>query len=246
MKPVRVLLVGASGRMGQAIIEVAKGNNETDIVGLCDKDDPIEPAISHSDVVIDFSHADAVSEICPIVTRHKKSLVIGTTGHSDKQRGEIGQCAQTVPIVFSSNFSVGVNMLFWLTRKAADLLGDDFDVEIVEMHHRLKQDAPSGTALSLAKVLQEQRNLPSLRHGREGVTGKRTETEIGIHSLRGGDVVGDHTVLFAGPGERLELTHRATSRATFAQGALRAARWLSGRAPGLYSMEDVLGLSSTK
>ncbi len=246
MKAVRILVVGSGGRMGQAIVELAKNEPNTDIVGLCDKDDPIEPAISHSDVVIDFSHADAISQVCKLVARHKKSLVIGTTGHTEVQRDEIGQCAQSVPIVFSSNFSVGVNVLFWLTRKTAALVGPDFDVEIVEMHHRLKKDAPSGTALTLAKLVQEQRDVPDLRHGREGITGERTGTELGIHSIRGGDVVGDHTVIFAGAGERLELSHRATSRTTFAHGALRAARWVAGRAPGLYSMEDVLGFSGTK
>jgi 4-hydroxy-tetrahydrodipicolinate reductase len=148
-------------------------------------------------------------------------------------------------MVWSANFSTGVNALFWLTRKAAEILGPGFDVEVVEMHHRHKQDAPSGTAKTLVEILAEVRQVQaeeSARHGRHGLTGARTAEEIGVHALRGGDVVGDHTVVFAGLGERVELGHRASNRETFAQGALRAAVWLNGRAPGLYSMQDVLGL----
>jgi 4-hydroxy-tetrahydrodipicolinate reductase len=245
-KPVRVLLVGSAGRMGQAILEAAKEDATTDIVGLCDKGDPIEPAITHSDVVIDFSHVEAVDDICRAVCARKKALVVGTTGHSPEQRQSIERCAESVPVVFSSNFSVGVNALFWLIRKAADMLGPDFDLEIVEMHHRMKKDAPSGTAVTLAEILKSQRKIESTRYGREGHVGERKANEIGIHSIRGGDVVGDHTVIFAQAGERLELTHRATSRTTFAKGALRAAHWIVGRSPGLYSMEDVLGLPGAK
>ena len=153
--------------------------------------------------------------------------------------------SKSLPIVFSPNFSVGVNALFWLTRKTAEMLGEDFDLEIVEAHHRLKKDAPSGTAKKLAEILCEARKLDyakNVAHGREGLPGERPAAEIGVHSIRGGDVVGDHTVTFAGRGERLELTHKASSRETFAAGALRAAKWVAGRPPGLYSMEDVLGL----
>jgi len=149
-------------------------------------------------------------------------------------------------MVWASNYSTGVNTLFWLTRKAAEILGPDFDLEIVEMHHRIKKDAPSGTARTLAGILAEVRHQQLdqvLRHGREGMVGARTLTEIGMHSLRGGDVVGDHTVIFAATGERLELTHKASSRDVLAQGALRAAQWVVGRKPGLYDMSDVLGLS---
>jgi 4-hydroxy-tetrahydrodipicolinate reductase len=196
-------------------------------------------------VVIDFSHPDAIGNVCAAASRHKRPLVIGTTGHSAEQRAEIARCALSVAVVLSSNFSIGVNALFWLTRKAGEMLGPDFDLEIVEMHHRLKKDAPSGTALTLSEILQAQRELAPT-YGRHGQVGERKANEIGIHSVRGGDVVGDHTVIFAGAGERVELTHRATSRQTFAAGALRAARWVVGRAPGLYSMEDVLGLSAMK
>jgi 4-hydroxy-tetrahydrodipicolinate reductase len=150
-----------------------------------------------------------------------------------------------IPIVWASNYSTGVNTLFWLTRKAAEILGPDFDLEIVEMHHRLKKDAPSGTAATLAEILadvRQQQLKKVLRHGREGLVGERTAAEIGMHSIRGGDVVGDHTVIFATNGERVELTHKAASRETFANGALRAAQWVVKQKPGLYDMQDVLGL----
>jgi 4-hydroxy-tetrahydrodipicolinate reductase len=228
--------------MGQTIVDVAKADPNIDIVALCDIGDPIEPAISHSDVVIDFSHADASDEICRAASQQGKPLVIGTTGHSPEQRNAMEKCAESLPIVLSSNFSVGVNTLFWLTRKTAEMLGSEFDLEIVEMHHRMKKDAPSGTAKTLVEILQEARKTQKIRHGREGNIGERDQSEIGIHSIRGGDVAGDHTVVFAGPGERLELTHRASSRETFAKGALRAAQWVMGKPAGLYSMQDVLGL----
>jgi 4-hydroxy-tetrahydrodipicolinate reductase len=148
-------------------------------------------------------------------------------------------------MVWASNYSTGVNTLFWLTRKAADILGPNFDLEVVEMHHRHKKDSPSGTATTLLEILADVRKLQlkkALRHGREGLVGERTSTEIGIHAVRGGDVVGDHTVIFAADGERVELTHKASSRETFANGALRAAIWVAKQQPGIYDMQDVLGL----
>jgi 4-hydroxy-tetrahydrodipicolinate reductase len=148
-------------------------------------------------------------------------------------------------LVFAPNYSVGVNTLFWLTQKAAEILGPSFDLEVVEMHHRMKKDAPSGTAKRLAEILTEVRNLRyqnDARHGRFGIVGERTQDEVGVHAIRGGDVVGDHTVIYAAMGERVELTHKASSRDTFARGALRAALWAHGRPPGLYDMQDVLGL----
>ena len=153
--------------------------------------------------------------------------------------------AKKIPVVFAPNFSVGVNTLFWLTRKAAETLGPEFDLEVVEMHHRLKKDAPSGTAKRLAEILAEVRELnyrDDVRHGRQGIVGERTTSEIGMHAIRGGDVVGDHTVIFAANGERVELSHKASSRETFARGAIRAAKWASAQPPGLYDMQDVLGL----
>jgi 4-hydroxy-tetrahydrodipicolinate reductase len=148
-------------------------------------------------------------------------------------------------MVWASNFSTGVNTLFWLTRKAAEILGPEFDLEVIEMHHRFKADAPSGTAATLAEILADTRNeqlTEVIRHGRQGILGQRTSNEIGMHSLRGGDVVGDHTVMFSALGERVELTHRASSRDTFAHGALRAAQWVADQSPGLYDMQNVLGL----
>jgi 4-hydroxy-tetrahydrodipicolinate reductase len=225
--PVRVLLIGAAGRMGKTISDLANGDLEIDVVGQCDLGDPIESAMNNCDVAIDFSNADAITEISAAALQHRKPLVIGTTGHSQGQRRLIEEAAKSLPVVFASNFSIGVNVLFWLTRKAAEQLGGDFDAEIIETHHTMKQDAPSGTAKTLAEVLK---------------AGKKTQSEIPIQSIREGDVVGEHTVIFSGPSELLELTHRAASREIFARGALRAARWIINRPPGLYSMQDVLGL----
>ena len=220
-----MLLIGAAGRMGKTIIKLAKADPAIEIAAQCDLGDSIEPAIKSCDVVIDFSNPDAITEICRAVLQHGKSLVIGTTGHSQKQRQLIEDAARSLPIVLASNFSVGVNVLFWLTRKAAELIGQEFNPEIIETHHKMKKDAPSGTAKTLAEILK---------------TAKKKE--IPIQSIREGEVVGEHTVIFTGPGERLELTHRAASREIFARGALRAADWIMGKPPGLYSMQDVLGL----
>ena len=159
-----------------------------------------------------------------------------------QSRDAIKRASETTAIVHSANMSLGVNVLFGLLDAAARALGDAYDVEIVELHHRLKKDAPSGTAKKLTEILMETRKIDKVRHGRDGNMGERLDTEIGIHAVRGGDVVGDHTVIFAGPSERLELTHRASNRETFARGALCAASWIIGKPPGLYSMQDVLGL----
>lgn len=173
-------------------------------------------------------------------------LVIGTTGHSDEQRAEIEAAAKQIPIVYAPNFSIGVNTLFWLTRKAAAILTQDrFDIEVVEMHHRHKIDSPSGTARRLLEILNEETGTSyqdDIAHGRFGNIGPRKKSEIGMHTLRGGDVVGDHTVIFAADGERIELSHKASSRLTFASGAVKAALWLQNQPPGLYDMQDVLGL----
>lgn len=242
--PVRVLLVGAKGRMGQAIAAAAEAADAVISAGL-DQGDDLTKDIEGCDVVIDFSHPSATDAIHAACRGAGKPLVIGTTGHAASERALILETAKSLPIVWSPNFSVGVNALFWLTRNAAEMLGPGFDLEITEMHHRLKKDAPSGTAKKLAEILCEVRNLDydtDVTHGREGMPGERPAAQIGVHSIRGGDVVGDHSVTFAGPGERLELTHHASSRETFATGALRAAKWIVGKPPGLYSMEDVLGL----
>lgn len=225
--PVHALLIGAAGRMGKSIRDLAKGDSEIDVVGQCDLGDPVEPAMKNCDVAIDFSNADAISQICHTALQHRKPLVIGTTGHSQEQRRLIEKTAQSLPVVFASNFSIGVNVLFWLTRKAAEQLRGDFHEEIIETHHKMKKDAPSGTAKTLAEVLK---------------AAKKTQSEIPIQSIREGDVVGEHTVIFSGPAERLELTHRAASREIFARGALLAAKWIISQPAGLYSMQDVLGM----
>ena len=223
--PVRVLLIGAAGRMGKTVLDLAQADGEIEIAGQCDLGDSIEPAMKNCDVAIDFSQADSIDEICRAASQNGKPLVVGTTGHSQQQRKTIEETAHSVAIVLASNFSVGVNVLFWLTQKAAELLGADFNPEIVEMHHKMKKDAPSGTAKTLAAILKAARN-----------------TEIPIQSIREGDVVGEHTVIFKGPGESLELTHWAANREIFAGGALRAAKWIVDKPPGLYSMQNVLGL----
>jgi len=225
--PLRVLLVGAAGRMGKTIVDLAKDDPKIDLVAQCDLGDAIEPAMKRSDVVIDFSHSEAIEEICRVALQHRRPLVIGTTGHSADQRTAIEKTAKAVPIVFASNFSVGVNTLFALTHSATEILGRDFNAEIIETHHQTKKDAPSGTAKTLSEILSKTRRL---------------DDQIPIQSIREGDVVGEHTVIFSGPGERLELSHKARSREIFGRGALRAAHWVIGQPPNLYSMQDVLGL----
>jgi len=223
--PVRVLLIGAAGRMGKTVLDLAQGDAEIEIAAQCDLGDSIESPMANCDVAIDFSQADSIDEICRAALQHGKSLVIGTTEHSQQQRKTIEETAHSVPIVLASNFSVGVNVLLWLTQKAAELLGSAFNPEIVETHHKMKKDAPSGTAKTLAEILKAVRN-----------------SEIPIESIREGDVVGEHIIIFSGPGESLELTHRAENRGIFALGALRAAKWIVYKRPGRYSMQDVLGL----
>jgi 4-hydroxy-tetrahydrodipicolinate reductase len=245
MNPTRIIVTGSKGRMGQTIIGLASKDPELKVVGQVDLGDDINACIGNADAVIDFSFHSATLAIVEAAAKNRKAIVIGTTGHSDDEKFKIKNHKSHIPIVWAANFSVGVNLLFALTRKAAEVLGDGYDQEVVEMHHRLKKDAPSGTAARLAEILAEvkKEELKKLaRHGREGIVGERTSSEIGIHAIRGGDVIGDHTVIYAGIGERVELTHKASSRDTFAKGALRAAKWIVGQKPGLYDMQDVLGL----
>lgn len=242
---IRLLINGSKGRMGRALVSCASEDPELTVSAEVDTGDDFASALNLCDAVIDFTHAPATAAIAEACATAGKTLVIGTTGHSDADRARIVTAAKSIPLVCAPNFSVGVNTLFWLTRKAAEILGPDFDLEVVEMHHRLKKDSPSGTARRLAEILAEVRGLSydgDVRHGREGMPGERTRTEIGMHAIRGGDVVGDHTVIFANTGERVELTHKASSRDTFAKGALRAAKWAIERPAGLYDMQDVLGL----
>jgi 4-hydroxy-tetrahydrodipicolinate reductase len=203
-------------------------------------------AIAAGDVLIDFTRPEGTIEHLDTCARLGKSIVIGTTGLSDPLRKAILQAGRKIPIAMSPNFAIGVNAVFKLAAVAAEILGDDFDVEIVEAHHRHKVDAPSGTALKLGEIIASalKRDLKKeARHGREGDTGARPARQIGFHAIRGGDIVGEHTVIFAGAGERVEVTVRSQSRTTYALGALRAVKFLRGRPAGLYDMNDVLGLN---
>ena len=240
-----IIIAGSRGRMGQTLLACAARIPEIKVVGAVDQGDDLGAIIGKTDVVIDFSFHNATLGIAELCAKNKKAVVIGTTGHSAEEKNKITALKTQIPMVVATNFSTGVNTLFWLTRKAAEILGPGFDLEVVEMHHRLKKDAPSGTANTLLEILADVRKVQLaevLRHGRHGIVGERTPNEIGIHALRGGDVVGDHTVIFANNGERVELTHKASSRDTFANDALRAAQWVVQQRPGLYDMQDVLGL----
>ncbi|GAA5133767.1 4-hydroxy-tetrahydrodipicolinate reductase [Prosthecobacter algae] len=244
MSEFKLLVTGCKGRMGQAVISAAEAQGVA-VGASMDVGDSLSEALPKCSCTIDFSSHHFTKELLAESLRLGKGLVIGTTGHTDEELALIKEASKTIPVVFASNFSVGVNTLFWLTRKAAELLGPDFDLEVVEMHHRMKKDSPSGTARTLVEILAGVRGLDydtDCRHGRFGDVGARTPKEIGVHALRGGDVVGDHTVVFANLGERVELTHKASSRDTFAGGAVRAARWLADKPAGLYDMQDVLGL----
>ncbi len=245
MATIQLLVTGSKGRMGQAVIEAAEAEPQAQVAAQIDLGDSIDDAIARCDTVIDFTTHGFTSELLTACRAHETRLVMGTTGHTNEELEQIRDAANTLPVVHAPNFSVGVNTLFWLTQKAAEILGPPYDLEVVEMHHRHKTDAPSGTARRLAEILATARELQydqDTRHGRFGDTGARTDSEIGVHAVRGGDVVGDHTVICATSGERLELTHRASSRMTFASGAVRAAVWLRNQKPGLYDMQDVLGL----
>ncbi|WP_420402984.1 4-hydroxy-tetrahydrodipicolinate reductase [Nisaea sp.] len=203
------------------------------------------PVFAAADVVIDFTAPEATVAHARLAAASGTAFVVGTTGLTPDQETELAQAAKRIPLVYAPNMSLGVNLLFDLVKKVAAALDESYDIEIVEMHHRRKVDAPSGTALGLGKAAAAGRGVTLEDKGvlsREGVTGARESGQIGFATLRGGDVVGDHTVIFAGPNERIELTHKAASREIFASGAVRAALWAAGREPGLYAMPDVLGL----
>ena len=214
----------------------------SEIFGACDAGDSPEKFISGCDAAIDFSFREATPALAELCAKYGKPLVIGTTGHTPQQRDAILKLTDKIAIVWAGNYSVGVNLLNYLTSIAAKILNESYDVEIVEMHHRHKKDAPSGTAEKLKQIVCQARGVgeDSVCYGRHGQVGERPVGEIGVHALRGGSVVGDHTVMFAADGERLELTHKAADRKVFAQGALRAAKWAVSAKPGLYGMEDVL------
>lgn len=264
----KALVAGAGGRMGGRIIAVmedyegislagafekrghgASGSDAGEAAGIGAKavliEERLENIVNGGDVIIDFTDPEATLRHAAIAVEHDKAMVIGTTGMAAEQKKEVEDAARKIPIVFAPNTSVGVNLLFKVLADVAPILGDSYDVEIVESHHRFKKDAPSGTARRMAEVIAEslERNLDETAvYGRSGMVGERGKDEIGIFSMRGGDIVGEHTVVFAGLGDRVEFTHRAHSRDTFAHGAVRAALWVDGRVPGLYDMMDVLGL----
>ena len=257
---IKVIVCGVGGRMGASLTALLQGSKEISLLGgiesansplfgtpvgesICTDD--LNKIIGKSDLLIDFSQPEVTLKNLPIAVRHQKPIVIGTTGFSPEQKKEIKTASKKIPICLSPNMSIGMNVLFRLVSEAARLLKDDYDVEVIEAHHRFKKDAPSGTAMKISEILVEalSRNLmKDLRFHREGLIGERNPKEIGMQTIRGGDIVGDHTVMFAGQGERLEITHRATSRDNFARGALLAAKWLVKQKPGLYDMQDLLGL----
>jgi len=255
----KVAVAGAGGRMGRALIDAVLADRDLALAAALDAaGSPAlgQPAgklrigsdlgaLAGAEVLIDFTRPEGTLAHLEACLQHGKPMVIGTTGFSDVQKARIAEGARRLPIVFSPNFAIGVNVVFRLAQTAAAALGDAYDVEIVEAHHRHKVDAPSGTALKLGELVAEAlgRDLGKVAtHGRSGDTGERPARAIGFHAIRGGDIVGEHTVIFAGAGERVEIAVRSYSRMTYAAGALRAAKWLRGRAPGLYDMFDVLGL----
>ena len=247
-----VAVAGAGGRMGRALVDAVLADDQLtlvaalDVKGSSSVGQPVGKtkvtselgAISQADVLIDFTRPEGTLAHL----KHARAMVIGTTGFTEEDKGSIAEAAKRMPIVMAANFAVGVNATYKLAEVAARILGEAYDVEIVEAHHRHKVDAPSGTALELGEIVARALNKKDFVFGRKGVIGERQPTQIGFHSIRGGDIIGEHTVIFAGTGERVEVTVRSQSRTTYAQGALRAVKFLKGKAPGLYGMADVLGL----
>ena len=266
---IRVLVTGATGKMGRRVIDLMHADPELELVGAVthrthaalgrDAGEvagigPIGVVVEHdctrtlalAHVIIDFSVADAALAYIRLAAAHTKAIVVGTTGFTASQHEEIHHLSQNMPCFIAPNMSVGVNVMLHVLRQLVTLLGPGYDIEILEAHHRTKVDAPSGTALRMAAVVAEARgnHLDDVAvYGRRGLIGRRSDTEVGIQVVRAGEIVGEHTVLFGGPGERLELVHRSQSRDTFASGALRAAKWVMQQPGGLYSMEDLLHLA---
>ncbi|WP_263144746.1 4-hydroxy-tetrahydrodipicolinate reductase [Pseudomonas sp. RIT-PI-AD] len=264
----RIAVMGAAGRMGKTLIEAVQQSPGAGLTAAVDRPDStlvgadagelaalgrigvplsgdLQRVTDEFDVLIDFTHPAVTLKNLEVCRHAGKAMVIGTTGFSPEEKHRLAEAAKTIPIVFAANFSVGVNLCLKLLDTAARVLGDEVDIEIIEAHHRHKVDAPSGTALRMGEVVADAlgRDLSQVAvYGREGQTGARKRDTIGFATVRAGDVVGDHTVLFASDGERVEITHKASSRMTFARGAVRAALWLQDREPGLYDMQDVLGL----
>jgi 4-hydroxy-tetrahydrodipicolinate reductase len=265
---VKTIVTGAGGRMGARIIQLIRESTDLDLVGAVEQkghpavgkdvgevlgvgkiglavSDDLASLLDLGEVVIDFTFHSASMDHLRIAVPKKKAMVIGSTGFTAEEMETIRGMAQSLPMVVAPNMSVGVNVLFKVVRDVAQTLGEGFDIEILEVHHKMKKDAPSGTAMKLAQVLAQARsqNLDDVAvYERKGIIGERKPEEIGIQTFRAGDIIGEHTVLFGGMGERLEITHRAHNRDTFARGALRAARWIVRQNNGLYDMQDVLGL----
>lgn len=267
MSKIRFALVGSSGRMGRTLIEAVLKAEDAELVAAVDQPDSaflgkdageligapcgvaissdLDAALAKADCLIDFTRPEGTMLHLEACRRHKVSLVIGTTGFSAEQKLIIESASKDIPIVFAPNMAVGVNAVFKLLDVAARILNEGYDVEVIEAHHRHKVDAPSGTALRMGEIVAAAlgRDLDECAvYGREGHTGERPGTQIGFATIRGGDIVGDHTVLFAGTGERIEITHKSASRMSYALGSLRAARFMRGKAQGLFDMQDVLGL----
>ncbi|HVI95755.1 MAG TPA: 4-hydroxy-tetrahydrodipicolinate reductase [Anaeromyxobacter sp.] len=262
----KVVVTGAAGRMGGQIIRLVHAAEDLELGAAVDRPghggqdagvaagigpigvvigEDLVKALAGADVVVDFTSHEASAQHAELCADRGVAIVIGSTGFTPEHKARVAAASRKVPIVLSPNMAAGVNVLFELVRQAAKVLGDEFDVEIVEIHHKKKRDAPSGTAVRLGEVAAEALGrdpADALAYTRHGILGERPPWQIGIQALRGGDVVGEHTVFFCGEGERLELTHRATSREQFARGAIRAVRWLARKPAGLYDMADVLGL----
>jgi 4-hydroxy-tetrahydrodipicolinate reductase len=242
----KVAILGAAGRMGHMLCDLVDRSEELELVAKCDvREEYPRTWPAETEAVIDFTFHEAVPENITKAAEDGVVYILGTTGLTDEEQAAVDAAAKKIPVVQSGNFSLGINLLLGLVRKASEILGVEYDCEVVEMHHRHKKDAPSGTALMLAKAAADGRGQDFddvSVFGREGIVGERPQGEIAVHALRGGSVIGDHTVMFAGDVERVELVHKAQSREAFAAGALRAALWAADRKPGLYSMRDVLGL----
>ncbi|HKT35740.1 MAG TPA: 4-hydroxy-tetrahydrodipicolinate reductase [Nitrospira sp.] len=265
---IKVIVAGAAGRMGSRLVALMKESSALSLVGAIEGKghhalgedageaagvgkiglpitDDLSALLDRGEVVIDFSAPEATLGHLRSVAEHRRAMVIGTTGLNAAQLDEVKSVARKIACVFSPNMSVGVNLIYKVISEMAKTLGDEYDIEVIEAHHRLKKDAPSGTALKIAEVLARAMNRDLDQVGvyaRKGLIGERKKQEIGIQTIRAGDIVGDHTIVFGGMGERIEVTHRASSRDTFARGALRAARWVVKQPPGLYDMMDVLDL----
>ncbi len=242
--PLKLALIGHMGRMGTAIKTYAKTQN-IDIIHSIGRGDNPEEGLEKCDVIIDFSLPEASLLTAQAAVKTKKPYVLGTTGHSPELKKNLETLLQSIPVVWSDNFSIGMQMLYFLSKQMASKLGDEYHIELLELHHHHKKDAPSGTAKKLLEIVCQERSLDpttQIAYGRHGQIGSRSNDEVGVHSLRGGEVIGEHTVFFCGPADRLELTHRAADRRIFAIGALKAAQWLldTPRAAGIYTMQDVL------